>query len=1620
MSAVATPQIVHNLPGRIRVHLPDWNGGSQQAVERQVLQFPGVRKARATGLTGNVLIQFDPAATSADSIIEQLQNIPGQVELDRQPETVDADETVPRIASPVVHHERVGALHRARITVHGIDRDPSLATRVVDHLEGKLDVAARASLVVGGAIIEWEDPDISVEDIVGAISEVELPPVEGESRPVHPLSPDPLAQSLSGVIGAGIGLAAFAIRRGFGQTGPPIASAVPEITADVLGILRGFPIIRNTARRLVGPSVGDAIFQTVGNTNLLLSGNALGLAVNEAEGMSHLAETLNRRQAWQRYEQQLGETAQLLPGTTHHAEAGDRIPFEATVRDGSAIATGNDGLPVHLVSGSRVPPGALLLSGLVTLEIESPAAVVPEPGRPPAPRSLADHYKQAGGFVSLGYALATGLVTRSLARAFEALLLVTPRIAFIGSEAADRGAISRLVRSGVVVVGTRPERVTQLPDVLVLSCPRLLTDHLEIADVRSLAKSYDRQQIVDLATAVSLATENPWGRVFRSSTPLAMTEGRVVGGNQAQATLDGKVYALSSHGHGPMELGANGSQLPAGVYQLVLSDVENDRPIGIIALRPRLAHGVDSIVERARKHGVEIGVLSGGDPTTATEIAARAGVKLYDDTDAAAFIRRRQSEGAIVAFAADDGSAAVTAFGACDLAIGIALPRTEFPGRPDLLVSTIESIADIIETGNRRNQAVRDSTLFSLAANAFGLAWGFWRRPNIGRLSTFTYIGTFVALAAGWLRLRGGEETRPAVTRIADPQPEKWGRRSIEETLALLLARPEGLSSKEATLRWSRRTDISKTPGLLDAILEQARSPLIGIMAGGALLSLFIGNIIDVAIIGATITFNIFVGAWQEHQADKTAETLRKMATPAARVLRDGQETTIPVTDLVSGDILVLVSGDRVAADARLLSSNGLEVDDAALTGESLPVVKSPHATQAEDRIVLEGSDIVTGAARAVVFATGSETRMGATAAAIAIGEYKESPLNIRLSQLLRYALPVSAGAGLLVLFSGLIRGAPLWSQLAIGSSLAIAAVPEGLPLLAKLGEASVARRLAGRNALVRRLTAVEALGRVDVACADKTGTLTTGKLALRIVGTPDEEVQLPGTLTPSLEHVLRTAALASPHPDADGAAAHPTDVAVVNGAFDAGMDSYINLERDAVSQFDSRRGYHAARVNAHVCLKGAPETLIEWCDWTRLNGEVVELDDHKRTQVLKRTEALAENGYRVLLVAEGGADTSVDDPSGLTLLGMVGIHDPLRQTVPAAVERCREAGIRVMMITGDHPKTARSIALEAGLNADEEHILTGREIAELTDDELDQRIEQITIVARATPLDKLRIVESLQRHDHTVAMTGDGVNDAPALRLADVGVAMGRGTEVARQAADVVLADDDFTSLVEILVEGRSFWQNMRRSVSMLLGGNLGELGLMAVPGLVGRNVPLVTRQILVVNMISDVAPALAIALQGPEHRDLHSLSLEGTNALEQQLRHDILRRGASTALPAIAAYLAALPLGVPVANTVGFASIIGTQLSQTLELGWSERRISPAVTAAVAGSAGLLVATIVFSPLRSILLLSPLPAAGWLLIGGSAIGAVALSRLLAIVMKAPAEATEPATTSLALTAPV
>src|SRR5579875_2649392 len=1422
----------------------------------------------------------------------------------------------------------VGRLRRrARIAVRGIDRDPEVARRVVERL-GRLPGVSRvtASQLTGRVMVEYSAHLLDIEDLLSHVTNLELPPLPNEDAPSHPLDPGPLIQSTARVIGSGLGLGLVGIRRALASgEGAPTGRRAAQV-AGAVGIVEGLPPVEQRLERLLGHHGAQLALSGLSIVGLTFAGNPLGLAVTGAAALRLMSTVRARRAAWRRYEQRLEEAEPANPGAEVELEPGERAPLPGTVLRGYGTAISASGEVLAVAPGARLDAGARLHGGPVTLRLDTEKPFVPEPRSTPPTPTIYDRYLSALPPASLAGAALTGLVTRSAGAALTALLLINPRVALIGAESADNGAAARVLRQGITVVGSRERRPISLPDAVIIESPRVLIDGLQLAEVTvgtaaaatrsgatpaatrsgtaavtgsgaAAGDACDEREVVRIAAAVSAAAGSPWGPIFNHQDAAEASDG-TFDGRVASAEIDGERWLL-----GPAR-----SQPPTR-YLLELRLARRSEPAGRLALRLAPAPGLRQLVDTCRRLEVPLEVVAHA-AAPAAALSDEHGVPELEG-DALDRVRQIQARGGIVAVVSDRSHAGPE-FAECDLAIGLTSGRSgHFAARADLLAPDLSSVAAILDAGARRDRAVRDSVLLSTAANLAGAVWGLSGNPRFEGASQATYIGALGAIAVGYARLRGGARARSVTQRLSDPEPERFGRLSVEDALAALDSRWDGLTDEEAAARVVRRRERHGRGPLIGSILDQLNSPLNAILGGGAVLSLALGAVGDVAMIAAVIAANTVVGVWQERAAGRAAEALERMSARTARVLRDGELVTVDARELVPGDVILLGPGDRVPADARLLEADELEVDEAALTGESIPVEKLASGGTEANRIVLEGSDVTVGSGRALVVAVGRGTRMGATAAAVAIEETRSSPLGQRLSRMFSEGLPLIVGGGALVTVAGVLWGRPFVPQLALGASVAIGAVPEGLPLLAGVAQAAVARRLAARHALVRRLAAVEALGRVDVACADKTGTLTEGHPALTCVSDPDGHHAAPERLSEDLRRVLEAAALASPHPDSPSLAAHPTDVAVLAGAERAGLRAPRELERDDEQPFEPSRGFHATRAGGRLVLKGAAEVLAPRCTAIRRGASHQALNETGRDALLATVERLSSQGLRVLMVAEAPPDASLEDPQRLTALGFIGISDPLRAGVRAAVQRCERAGVRVMMLTGDHPATAEAVARQAGLSQDGVELLTGEELGSLSDEELDRRLESTRVIARISPLDKLRIVEALQRRGHVVAMTGDGVNDAPALRLADVGVAMGRGgTDVAREAADLILADDDFATLVETFVEGRGFWHNIRRALALLLGGNLGELGLMVAAGVSGLASPLTTRQVLAVNLVTDVLPALSVAVQQPEHRDLAALSREGTAALDRPLRRGILNRGAATALPSFLAYALSFPI--------------------------------------------------------------------------------------------------------------
>ena len=693
-------------------------------------------------------------------------------------------------------------------------------------------------------------------------------------------------------------------------------------------------------------------------------------------------------------------------------------------------------------------------------------------------------------------------------------------------------------------------------------------------------------------------------------------------------------------------------------------------------------------------------------------------------------------------------------------------------------------------------------------------------------------------------------------------------------------------------------------------VAAQLHHPLIYLLLGAAALAAAVGKLVDAGVIGGVVVLNTLIGALQEWRADRALEALGRMAAPHARVLRDGRVREIAADEVVPGDILILETGDRVAADARVLESVDLAVDESALTGESEPVSKSPGVLPAEtplvDRMnmVWSSTAVTAGRGRAVVVATGMRTVLGEIAGEVREAGTETTPLQRRLARLGTVIGLAGIGLAVLVFLLGLFRGYAVLEMVLFSVAVAVSAIPEGLPAVVSVTLALGVQRMARHNAIVRKLPAVETLGSVTVICSDKTGTLTRNEMTVTTLWTrghlyhvtgsgfaPEGEVRREGgeeELCPEAELLLGIGALCNNARlvEEEGAwhvRGSPTEGSLLVVARKGGI-GLENLARErprlAEVPFSSDRKYmatlHRAREGdeTEALVKGAPDQILFFCTHILESGGVRELTAEDRAEVGRAIAAFADRALRVVAGAvrrfeNGRRKVSPEDvEGGLTLVGLWGMVDPPRTEAVEAVAAAQGAGVRVVMITGDHKGTAAAIAQELGIPADE--AITGAELDDMSDEELAQRVNKAHVFARVTPAHKLRILRALQSGGQLVAMTGDGVNDAPALKGADIGVAMGiAGTEVAKEASDMILTDDDFATIVHAVEEGRTIFANLRRVVFFLLTTNLGEILTLAAALVLGLPLPLTAIMILWVNLVTDGACTIPLGIE-PRHRDV------------------------------------------------------------------------------------------------------------------------------------------------------
>ncbi|MFO7944306.1 MAG: cation-transporting P-type ATPase [Anaerolineales bacterium] len=868
-----------------------------------------------------------------------------------------------------------------------------------------------------------------------------------------------------------------------------------------------------------------------------------------------------------------------------------------------------------------------------------------------------------------------------------------------------------------------------------------------------------------------------------------------------------------------------------------------------------------------------------------------------------------------------------------------------------------------------------------------------------------------------------------------DQQP--WKRPWRDVTQDWEVDPEEGLSSEEADRRLEQygpnRLKETERRSALSIFIEQFQNIIVLLLSGATALSFAFGEYVEGVSILAVILLNALLGFFTELRAVRSMEALRELGRMKTKVRREKSIHNIPAEKVVPGDILIIESGDVITADARLLEANRLQVDEASLTGESVPVGKTTSALKGEpplaerENMVYKGTAVTRGSGRAVVVATGMNTQLGDISSLVDEAEEERTPLEKRLDQLGERLVWITLGIAALIAGLGIALGRDVYLILETALALAVAAVPEGLPIVATIALARGMRRMAERNALLRQLSAVETLGSTTVILTDKTGTLTENEMALQKIALVEDDILLdqgpnsqktfllngqeidPGQ-HPHLHQTLRTGVLcnnAELHPqDGNGEdIGDPLEIALLQGAYQAGMTREALLEEypeEREIAFDPEvkmmatihKQVREKEGNYLVAVKGAPEAVLRVSEThlTPQGKESLEEDDLKRWE--KRFTSLAAEGYRVLALAQReGEDPSANPYQNLTFLGVVGLIDPAREDVEESIQSCQDAGVRVVMVTGDKTQTAETIAQKVNLvQGSEPDTKRGKDLPK--EENLDKQVTEADIFARVDPGQKLSLVSSFQESGEIVAMTGDGVNDAPALKKADIGIAMGqRGTQVAKEAAAMVLKDDAFSTIVAAIEQGRNIFNNIRKFALYLLSCNTSEIFVVSIASFTSLPLPIRPLQILYLNLVTDVFPALALGVGAGNPQIMKRPPRDPDEPiLTQEHWWGISAYALLISLSVLGAFglaLARFEMGLEKAVTVGFLTLAFAQLWHVFNMRGlgtgvlrNEVTENPAIWGALVLCIGLLLLATYLPFLANLLETVPLGLQGWMLV--------------------------------------
>lgn len=865
--------------------------------------------------------------------------------------------------------------------------------------------------------------------------------------------------------------------------------------------------------------------------------------------------------------------------------------------------------------------------------------------------------------------------------------------------------------------------------------------------------------------------------------------------------------------------------------------------------------------------------------------------------------------------------------------------------------------------------------------------------------------------------------------------------REVEETLNT--DRHEGMSEEDAKKRlkqfgYNELEEGEKQSALL-LFFSQFKDFMTLVLLAATLISGLLGEYIDAIAIIAIVVINGFLGFFQERKAEKSLSALKELSSPQVIALRDGEWKKISSKEVVVGDLLKFTSGDRIGADVRLIECNNLEIEESALTGESLPVQKSVSPVKTDDpgigdmeNMGFMGTMVTRGNGIGIVIGTGMKTAMGQIADLIQNAESMTTPLQRRLEQLGKILIVVALLLTVLVVAIGVLQGQELYMMFLAGVSLAVAAIPEGLPAIVTVALSLGVQRMIKQKAIVRKLPAVETLGCASVICSDKTGTLTQNKMTVTHIWSGGTEWTVDGIgYTPNGEFYKREKKI---EPKSDKALQQmlmfgmlcnnaeikqkeseyiidgdPTEGALLVAGMKAGYNRSSLLHQFQITEefpFDSTRKMMSIVVNDQtgrrfIVTKGAPDVLANISDTILWNGKRQIMSKEMSANINEAINDLASQALRTIAIgykevsAGAGKFDEKEAEKNLTFIGLQGMIDPPRTEVKSAVKECKEAGIKTIMITGDHVVTAQAIAKQLGILTKSSMVMDGRTLSTLGTEELEEVVEDVSVFARVSPEHKLKIVKALQNRGHIVAMTGDGINDAPAIKAADIGIAMGiTGTDVAKEASSLILLDDNFATIKSAIKEGRNIYENIRKFVRYLLASNVGEILVMLFAMIMALPLPLVPIQILWVNLVTDGLPAMALGLDRPEENVMKRSPRNPKEGIfSRGLGWKVVSRGFLIGIVTLLAFIFSYqgnPEQLAYAQTVAFATLVLAQLIHVFDCR-SEKSVfarnpfgNKYLVGAVISSLLLMLAVIYWEPVQPIFHTLPIKASDWLMIIG------------------------------------